>query len=112
MSAVPESRQTDARFPSEGRFLAIEGARAVLAWSVVLWHIAGFAKVNVYTCCGPYFPGFLLNGTLAVYVFMMISGFVITHLVLKSDENYLPYIIRRFFRLWPAHAVCFVLSFF
>ena len=44
----------------------------------------------------------LLNGHAAVVVFMIVSGFVITSLLMVKSERYPRYITRRFFRLYPA----------
>lgn len=49
---------------------------------------------------------FLLSGHAAVVVFMIVSGFVITNLLLGKQESYPRYIVRRFFRLYPAYVVC------
>jgi peptidoglycan/LPS O-acetylase OafA/YrhL len=40
-----------------------------------------------------------------VFVFVIVSGFVITHLVLEKEEPYLPYLTRRWFRIFPVFAV-------
>lgn len=45
---------------------------------------------------------YLKHGKTPVYVFIIISGFVITHLLRNKKESYPVYITRRFFRLWPA----------
>ena len=42
----------------------------------------------------------------AVMVFVIISGFVITHLLLERNESYFQYITRRFLRIYPLYAVC------
>ena len=45
----------------------------------------------------------------AVLIFIIISGFVITHTILEKQERYLPYLVRRFARIFPLFAVtCFV----
>jgi peptidoglycan/LPS O-acetylase OafA/YrhL len=62
-------------------------------------HSAGFLMLK-----GPL--GLVLRGDAAVSVFMILSGFVITHLLLREDETYVQYITRRFFRLYPAFVVC------
>ncbi len=50
---------------------------------------------------------------LAVYVFMILSGFVITHLITTKQESYGHYIWRRWLRLFPllASLVSFVVLF-
>lgn len=45
----------------------------------------------------------LLHNECAVQVFMIISGFVITHLILSKTEVYRDYAARRFFRLFPLY---------
>ena len=53
----------------------------------------------------------LINrGETAVNVFIIISGFVITHLLLAKKEKYLPYITRRWFRIFPIFLFCFLLA--
>jgi peptidoglycan/LPS O-acetylase OafA/YrhL len=48
----------------------------------------------------------LLKGGAAVTIFIIISGFVITHLLLRGRDTYPEYIVRRFFRLYPAYFMC------
>lgn len=91
-------------------FRSIDGLRAWLAWIVVFSHIA------LYTASDIRFP--LLEHTLdvaairAVSVFIIISGFVITHLLLEQRERYLPYITRRFLRVYPVYLICLVAGLF
>jgi peptidoglycan/LPS O-acetylase OafA/YrhL len=71
---------------------------------VFLGHImlfAGLGRIGVPKKVG-------LIASTSVEVFIIISGFVITHLILTRQEAYLPYITRRFFRLFPTFAVCAV----
>lgn len=49
-------------------------------------------------------PGF------AVDVFVILSGFVITHLLETQPMSYLQFIGRRFFRLYPVFLLCLVLG--
>lgn len=85
-------------------FHSIEGLRGWLAWWVVIGHsfiIAGTPE---------WLPGQISNlirrGDVAVNAFIIVSGFVVTHLLMKKDEAYIPYIIRRVFRLWPVYLAC------
>ena len=104
------------------RFTILEGWRAILAWWVVLSHtmgIAGFDRPELQALAKKIgaestgFMGWLLelivsisfyvrSGKIPVYVFVIISGFVITHLLVQKPERYDAYLVRRFFRLWPA----------
>lgn len=86
------------------RFEPIEGLRGYLA----LWVAAGHAMQ--FTVMGQHLGP--LDPTAAVQSFMIVSGFVITHLVLAKDERYQIYIMRRFFRLFPAYVVCIGISWF
>ena len=85
-------------------FRCIDGLRAWLAWIVVFAHIA------LYTAADIRIP--LLQHTLgvaahqAVSVFIIISGFVISNLLLERKESYVPYITRRFLRIYPLYLVC------
>jgi peptidoglycan/LPS O-acetylase OafA/YrhL len=45
-------------------------------------------------------------GFMAVLVFVIISGFVITHLLLTRNEPYPAYITRRALRIYPVYLVC------
>ena len=48
-------------------------------------------------------------GLPSVLIFIIVSGFVITHTILAKQERYLPYLVRRFARIFPLFAVtCFV----
>jgi peptidoglycan/LPS O-acetylase OafA/YrhL len=78
-------------------FSAFDGLRGYMAWWVVIGHALHF--------CGFKHPWteFLEQGNYAVGVFICLSGFVITHLLLEKKESYLPYLIRRGFRIFPIY---------
>lgn len=89
------------------RFHEIEGLRAWLAWSVVISHIAG--ETNIYAHgIGPLL---VRVGSLSVLTFIIISGFVITHLIIEGGEPYPRYIFRRFMRIAPLFGVTCVLGY-
>ena len=52
----------------------------------------------------------MVSGSYAVDLFIIISGFVIMHLLDKQGEPYLQFIVRRFFRLFPVFIVLFVIA--
>jgi peptidoglycan/LPS O-acetylase OafA/YrhL len=85
-------------------FEHIEGLRGYLAVWVAVGHglqLSGFLSL-------PKPFSILLQGDAAVAVFMTVSGFVIAHLLTVKQEAYRPYLIRRFFRLYPAYVLaCF-----
>jgi peptidoglycan/LPS O-acetylase OafA/YrhL len=90
------------------RFDEIEGLRGWLAWAVVLCHLAYIS--NVYALgAGIYLRGL---GNPAVLTFVIISGFVITHLLLEKPEPYPTYLTRRFFRIFPVFIVTCIAGYF
>lgn len=94
-------------------FIALESLRAYMAWWVVIGHalhLLGLAPSS-------YPEGFvnlclraLTRGSTAVYVFVILSGFVIAHLLLARREAYVPYLFRRWMRLFPVFFVCILLA--
>lgn len=53
---------------------------------------------------------FVAEGGLAVDLFVILSGYVITIMLLKRPESYTSYIFRRFLRLYPLYLVALVLG--
>ncbi len=90
------------------RFCSIEGARGWLAWTVVLSHVA-YASGIYIKGIGPFLGR---TGVGSVSVFMIISGFVITHLIIQKRESYSIYIFRRFMRIFPLFALTCAIGFF
>lgn len=90
--------------PSEGaavvRIPAIEGLRAWLAWAVVFYHLSNATNVDAHFNLIERADAI---GSGAVMIFMMVSGFVITGLLLTRQETWIPFITRRAFRLFPAY---------
>jgi peptidoglycan/LPS O-acetylase OafA/YrhL len=87
------------------KFNAIEGLRGWLAWAVVISHVALTSGVYAKGMG----PALVEAGSTAVLVFIVVSGFVITQLVVTRPEPYGIYILRRFMRIFPLFAVtCFI----
>ena len=89
------------------RFQAIEGARGWLAWMVVLSHIGQILGLDVH---GGHWVWFSRIGDTGVMVFIAISGFVITNLVVDKRERYPQYLLRRGFRIFPAYWIAYALA--
>ena len=112
-TAIPPLRQ-----PTVARIDFLEGLRGFLAIYVMFAHIGYFVGLSRLEKPDVLFPGwpalvfnyFDLSGWDAVNMFMILSGFVIFHLLNKGGESYPAYIIRRFFRLWPVFIICIVLG--
>jgi len=85
-------------------FAPIEGLRGYLALWVAIGH--GMQTAGYLALPGPL--KYLMAGEQAVFVFVILSGFVITNLLLQEPVGYLPYLVRRFFRLFPAFVLACV----
>jgi peptidoglycan/LPS O-acetylase OafA/YrhL len=79
-----------------------------MAWWVVFGHAIHLAGAP--TWLSQKVTNILVQGDVAVNVFIILSGFVITHLLLTKHERYLPYITRRFFRVFPVYVFCLILA--
>ncbi|RYY76143.1 MAG: acyltransferase [Gammaproteobacteria bacterium] len=94
-------------------FKCIESLRAYMAWWVVLSH--GVGLIGIYDTGSSFFNLFMKLitwATMPVNIFIIVSGFVITHLLLNKKENYSVYITRRFFRIFPIYIFCILLAIF
>ena len=91
------------RIPGVKHFRSIDGLRAWLAWIVVLSHVSLYTGADLSL---PLLEKIETSATYAVCIFIIISGFVIAHLLLEKQEDYLPYITRRFLRIYPVYLIC------
>jgi peptidoglycan/LPS O-acetylase OafA/YrhL len=83
-------------------FPELEALRGYMALWVAVGHALNFS--GIYG--GNSILNLLVANDNAVKVFIILSGFVISHLLLESRESYATYLTRRFFRLFPAYIVC------
>jgi peptidoglycan/LPS O-acetylase OafA/YrhL len=102
-NGTPSSHAPRPRAEGPPRLPILEGLRAWLAWWVFFGHalaITGFQA--------DWLPGILKvvrsNG-LAVSIFIILSGFVITHMLATRAPSYGVFLLNRFFRVWPLLAV-------
>jgi peptidoglycan/LPS O-acetylase OafA/YrhL len=87
-------------------FQSLESLRAWMAWWVVLGHalqLAGAGNNGFLGFVPSKIMALFTDGGPPVAVFIIISGFVIGHLLLAKREPYLPYITRRAFRIFPIY---------
>jgi peptidoglycan/LPS O-acetylase OafA/YrhL len=86
------------------RFLSIQVVRAIAALSVVLFHshfaVAAFEKDHLVTI-----PFVYQWGYLGVDLFFVVSGFIIAHITSRQDFRPIPFLVRRFFRIYPLYWV-------
>lgn len=79
-----------------------------MAWWVVLGHALILSGLSAFI---PQRIGrIVMAGDIAVDVFIIVSGFVITNLMLAKKETYLPYIVRRAFRIYPIYVLCLAIG--
>jgi peptidoglycan/LPS O-acetylase OafA/YrhL len=90
-------------------FKGLEGLRAWLAWAVVFSHTAMLSGLSTIF---PISEIFIRAGDYSVRVFIVLSGFVITNLIIGKAEAYQIYLIRRFLRIFPAYLIALVFSIF
>lgn len=97
---------TEAKSGEVPRFGCLEGLRMWMAWWVVSLHALHLAGMTAFESRPVHLAYRAFNhGHSAVDVFIILSGFVITHLLRVKKESYGAYIVRRFFRLFPLLAV-------
>lgn len=89
------------------RIQEFESLRGLLALWVVVGHCI---KYSGYERDDFGRMDFLADPGLAVDVFIILSGFVIFSLLEKSGPSYRPYIVQRFFRLFPVYFLVLVVS--
>lgn len=87
--------------PEKAKIHALHGLRGLMAWWVVLGHIS--------LAFGWHIP-LIDQNTLAVDVFVLLSGFVIAMLIDRKAEPYGQYLARRAFRLFPLYIVVLAVS--
>ncbi|WP_181408393.1 acyltransferase [Schumannella sp. 10F1B-5-1] len=95
-------RLEHSRFLTERHFGAFDGVRAIAAAMVVLFHFGGAATAPI-------------NGWLGVHLFFVLSGFLITTLLLREEArrarvSLVEFWIRRLFRIVPAYAVVLAIA--
>lgn len=74
-----------------------------MAWWVVCQHLLQISGMQIIHD-NPAVK-LLTMGGLAVVVFIVISGFVITNLLITKREAFAPYLARRFFRIYPLYLI-------
>lgn len=82
------------------RYGWLDIVRGLLATSVVALHAFWFNNLR----------GWFGDSQAAVNAFLVLSGFVITMLLVRSQESYGTFMTRRLFRLIPVYLICFGLA--
>lgn len=82
----------------------LEGLRGVMA----LWVVAGHSLLALPGAHGRLIQS--LGNIFAVDVFIILSGFVIFFMLSETRDNYIVYLIKRFFRIFPIYLLVLVIS--
>jgi peptidoglycan/LPS O-acetylase OafA/YrhL len=101
---VPPPDGSVAKSASISKIPELDALRALLAWWVVMDHLLGTAGYGLSELPGPL--KLIRSGWLAVDVFIILSGLVVTILLNGQSVSYPAFIIRRFFRLVPVYLPC------
>lgn len=90
------------------RLLELDVLRGIAAFGVLVFHFTDYKDpVNVHPYALPFRFGF---GMLGVYLFFMISGFVI-FMTLENTRRPMDFVVSRFSRLYPAYWAAILLTF-
>ena len=93
--AMKTLKMSEAPVRDRSKVACLDGLRGVLAMWVVIHHLLQYCgKTEVAT---PLF-GVVSRGDHAVKLFMLLSGFVIAHLTMRTPDCYWRYLKRRFLR--------------
>jgi peptidoglycan/LPS O-acetylase OafA/YrhL len=92
-----------------GRFASLDGYRAIAAIGVLVYHVAGYARLSFGDSLG---AKFLHNlGNFGVATFFVLSGFLLYRpfvaaaLADREEPNPFKYLRRRLLRIWPGYVV-------
>jgi peptidoglycan/LPS O-acetylase OafA/YrhL len=117
---VSESRNRGAKLSQEHRYVEVDALRGIAALTVLFYHVLGHRVVIVFGAAEQPRGIFdrltidavvsaivttILNGSAAVVLFFVISGFVLAASIEKTPiptpSAYLSFLVRRLFRLMP-----------
>lgn len=87
------------------KLIELDSLRGLMALWVYVTHVAfivGFRPSGI--------AGLVVNGSMAVSVFMILSGFAIATSLLNRPSTYPHYLARRFFRIYPIYSVGLILG--
>ncbi len=98
-------------------FKGLDGLRAIAAILVILGHVELIKKLLNFNNCFDNGGGFYLHlGSDAVTLFFVLSGFLITYLLLceremTGDISIKSFYLKRILRIWPVYYLLFVCGF-
>ena len=98
-------------------FKGLDSLRAIAALMVVLGHIEILKNINNFPSVTNQSKNNLPDGHLGVVLFFVLSGFLITYLLIQEKEknNFISlkkFYLRRIFRIWPVYYLVLFASYF
>jgi peptidoglycan/LPS O-acetylase OafA/YrhL len=94
-----------------GYFKSLDSLRALASMIVVIGHIELFKKNNSI----PNIVDMVPSGHLGVILFFVLSGFLITYLIVKELESksfsFKKFYLRRILRIWPLYYLILIISY-
>ena len=98
-------------------FKNLDALRTIAALTVFFWHAYGLAILALPDGFVKYFLLTIFNGDMGVSIFFVLSGFLITYLILqevKKDNSFSlrHFYLRRVLRIWPLYFGLLIFSYF
>jgi len=98
---------------STSRVSAVDGLRCIAVLGVIFYHyLYRFSYPHFEVSYTPYIfaPSIMEYGFFGVQLFFVISGFVISQ-TLEKSQTFSVFMIKRFVRLWPSLVLCSIITF-
>ena len=97
------------------RLEELDGLRGIAAFMVFLSHVIGLLAVSKFVDFYQNSPVRVISdGAAAVDIFFVLSGFVLSLPFIDQNKNlnYLTFVMKRVFRLYPTYWICILLTIF
>lgn len=98
-------------------FPNLNGLRFIAAFLVIIHHIEQLKSISNFENYWGKIPFIGIIGKLGVILFFVLSGFLITYLLLMEEHSFKKISIRKFYvrrmlRIWPLYFLIIILAFF
>ncbi len=101
--------------PPRGQIPALDGLRGIAVLTVMIFHFTIFGEMTADNFLDAAYRGFIIVGWSGVDLFFVLSGFLITGIILDAKESphfFRNFYGRRFLRIFPLYYVFLALYFF
>jgi peptidoglycan/LPS O-acetylase OafA/YrhL len=98
-------------------FPNLNGLRFIAAFLVIIHHIEQLKLLSNISCNWMGIPFVVIVGKLGVVLFFVLSGFLITYLLLAEEDSFKTISVRKFYirrilRIWPLYFLIVILAMF